>query len=227
MDNKLSIIIGERINTLLAKRNVKQKELAKMIGVPDNTISYFCSGKRIPNTQQIKCIADYFDVSADYLLGISSSPTKNKDIKEICDFTGLSEKAVQKLNKFNEATQGGFFHSVTHNLNLLNEFIESEVLFNMLAYIDDYNFYAGLQNEISKKLLECDENEVHTKLEEFWKYQKEMDICLFRIQEYGKDFTKKHCEKTLNEIKNMREAFLNRFYAVIKKKDGDTDVNNP
>ena len=211
MNSKLSIIIGERINTLLAERNVKQKELAKIIGVKDNTISYFCSGKRIHNTQQIKCIADFFDVSADYILGISSDPTKNKDIKNICDYTGLSEKAVQKLNKFNEATQGGFFHSVTHNLNLMNKLIESDVLFNVLAYIDDFNFHAKLQKEISIKLLQCDGNEICAELDKFWEQQEKMDLCLFRIQEYLKDFAKSHCIKTLDEIKEMRALLLNRF----------------
>ena len=221
MDNKLSIIIGERINTLLAERNVKQKELAEMIGVTDNTISYFCSGKRIPNTQQIKCIADYFDVSADYLLGISNDTTKNEDVKAICDYTGLSEKAVNKLNKFNEATQGGFFHSVTHNLNLMNEFIESEILFNVLAYIDDYNYYAFLQNEVSKKMLQCDKKEIHAESEKYWEYQKEMDFCLFRIEEYGKDFAKIRCRKLLDDTKAKREMFLNSLKGVIVHKDGE------
>lgn len=63
-------IIGLRINTALALRNVKQKELAKVLGVSANAVSYFCSGARTPNTWQLIKIAEYLEVSADYLLGI-------------------------------------------------------------------------------------------------------------------------------------------------------------
>ena len=81
MDNKLSKIIGERIGLLLSERKIKQKDLAEHLGITDNTISYFCSGKRMPNTTQIKEISQFFNISADYLLGISSAATNDKDIQ--------------------------------------------------------------------------------------------------------------------------------------------------
>jgi len=101
MDNNLSKIIGQRINELLASNNVKQKELAKVLCVPDNTISYFCSGKRIPNTEQIRNIAKFFNVSADFLLGLSDFKTNDKDIQFIGNYTGLSEKNIYSLNELN------------------------------------------------------------------------------------------------------------------------------
>ena len=57
MDNATSKIIGNRINTLLAKKNIMQKQLAEYLEVTDNTISYFVKGKRTPNTEQIIKIA--------------------------------------------------------------------------------------------------------------------------------------------------------------------------
>lgn len=53
-------IIGQTINTLLAEQNKRQKDLAKELGVTDNTISYFVSGSRTPNLEQITTIADFF-----------------------------------------------------------------------------------------------------------------------------------------------------------------------
>ena len=44
MDSKKQF--GIRLNSALAKRNMKQKELAAALGVTDNTVSYFCSGSR-------------------------------------------------------------------------------------------------------------------------------------------------------------------------------------
>lgn len=95
MDN----IIGERINTGLALRNMKQKELAHKLDVKDNVVSYWCKGSRIPNTEQIIKIADVLKVSTDYLLGVSEVATSDKDLQYICDYTGLSKETVQELNE--------------------------------------------------------------------------------------------------------------------------------
>ena len=90
--------IGQRINEALAMRDKKQKELAQVLNVTDNTISYFCSGRRVPNIEQIITISQYLNVSADYLLGIVDTATTNKDLRFVCDYTGLSDKTVTLLH---------------------------------------------------------------------------------------------------------------------------------
>lgn len=99
--------IGTRINAALASANMKQKELAKAIGVTDNTISYFVSGSRVPNTEQIIEIAAALHVSTDYLLGLTDAPTTDRDLRYICDYTGLSEKAVEVLHYYQYHTLAG------------------------------------------------------------------------------------------------------------------------
>ncbi len=79
MDNG---IIGQRINKALAFRNVKRKELAKELGVKDNVVSYWCSGTRTPNVQQIIQISKILNVSADYLTGISEAKTNDIEVKD-------------------------------------------------------------------------------------------------------------------------------------------------
>lgn len=95
MDNKKEL--GQRINTALALRDKKQKELARAIGVTDNTISYFCGGKRTPNLQQIIAIAKELNVSTDYLLGLSATPSIDEDIQAACKTTGLKETTIEKF----------------------------------------------------------------------------------------------------------------------------------
>lgn len=99
MDNDLSKKIGYRINTLLGEKDIRQKDLAAYLGIPDNTVSYFVSGKRMPNTEQIVKIAQFFDVSADYILGISEAATTDRDLRFVCDYTGLSEAAVDMIRR--------------------------------------------------------------------------------------------------------------------------------
>lgn len=94
--------IGKRIEKALAFSDKKQKDLAEYLDVTPNTVSYFCNGKRTPNTEQLIKMSEYFGISADYLLGISDTMTANEDIRAICTATGLSEQAVVNIISTNE-----------------------------------------------------------------------------------------------------------------------------
>ncbi len=119
MDNRT--VIGSRINSALAFSNKKQKELAAHLGVPDNTISYFCSGKRVPNAEQIIEIAKFLNVSSDYILGLTKNATINPSLQAACEYTKLDENAINKLLKYNKP-------------NSIINFIINEVLSDDLFY---------------------------------------------------------------------------------------------
>ena len=89
--------IGQRINCLLAEQNKSQKELADFLGIDQSTVSHFVNGRRTPNINQIVRISYFFDTTADYLLGISSVPTTDKDLQFVCDYTGLDEYAIKNI----------------------------------------------------------------------------------------------------------------------------------
>lgn len=102
MDIKTAIQIGDRINTALAYRNKKQLELADYLHVQPNIISYFCSGKRTPNTMQIIEIAKFLNVSTDYLLGLVNAPTCDTELKAVCQYIGCSQEIVEFLKSHPE-----------------------------------------------------------------------------------------------------------------------------
>lgn len=111
--NNYKVVIGRRINTLFAKHNKSQKELAEYIGVLPNVISYFCKGTRTPNTEQIIKIADFFDVTTDYLLGLTDikkeepapsandTSSNNNSLSQVNDSTALKicQGALLKIEK--------------------------------------------------------------------------------------------------------------------------------
>ena len=86
MDMTIKEKIGQVIGTLLAEQNKKQKDLAKELGVTDNTISYFVNGKRAPSLAQITIIAKFFNVSTDFLLNCDYSGTQVEGINYIMEF---------------------------------------------------------------------------------------------------------------------------------------------
>lgn len=68
--------LPERIKNLRAnKDNMSQRELAKDLNIAPSTIAMYETGQRDPDTATLKILADYFNVSTDYLLGRTDDPS--------------------------------------------------------------------------------------------------------------------------------------------------------
>lgn len=61
--------IGEIIKDLRQEKGISQLALANAIGVSQKAIDYWERGVNQPKANYIVLLADYFDVSCDYLLG--------------------------------------------------------------------------------------------------------------------------------------------------------------
>ncbi len=68
-----------RLKYLREKKNITQQRLAIDLNINQNTVSRYESGKRQADYQTLIKIADYFDVSLDYLLERTSNPARYKD----------------------------------------------------------------------------------------------------------------------------------------------------
>ena len=64
-------MICERIRELRKEKNISQKALGQKIGVSQKAIDYWERGVNEPKASYIVAMAEFFDVSADYLLGIT------------------------------------------------------------------------------------------------------------------------------------------------------------
>lgn len=65
-------IFVTRLNKLLTENNVTKYKLAKDINVSKQAVLLWCDGTNEPKITYLKRIAVYFDVSADYLLGLEA-----------------------------------------------------------------------------------------------------------------------------------------------------------
>jgi transcriptional regulator with XRE-family HTH domain len=86
---------GSILSDLRNKSNITQKELANILGVSRGTIGMYEIGQRDPDTETLKKLAQYFNVSIDYLLGNSdtknSYASKDNITKSLNDDQELSE----------------------------------------------------------------------------------------------------------------------------------------
>ncbi len=62
-------IFGETLRTLRLSEQLSQESLGKKLGVCNQTVSFWEIGKREPDLDMLVKIAEYFQVSTDYLLG--------------------------------------------------------------------------------------------------------------------------------------------------------------
>lgn len=59
---------GNRLKMLIEEQNITQKEFAAKLNIAPSTISSYVQNTREPDFATLKLIANYFDVSLDYLL---------------------------------------------------------------------------------------------------------------------------------------------------------------
>ena len=69
-------IFAQRIKELRESRGFGIRELAAKLGISHAAISNYESCKRTPDIDTCKLFADFFDVSGDYLLGLSDELKK-------------------------------------------------------------------------------------------------------------------------------------------------------
>ena len=60
--------VGDRILELLQSRNMTQKQLAADLSLPLTTLNGYVRNYREPDYATLKLLADYFEVSCDFLL---------------------------------------------------------------------------------------------------------------------------------------------------------------
>lgn len=99
-----------KIKNLREENDIKQEELSKILNVQRSNVSKYETGKILLREDQIVNLCKFFNVSADYLLGLSSIKNSTNTEKEILDLLGidkqkyanLSLKSKEQIKKFIE-----------------------------------------------------------------------------------------------------------------------------
>lgn len=67
-----------RLKELRKRKHISQVFLGMELSMGQNTISQYETGAREPSFKDLIAIADYFDVSIDYLVGRTDNPEVNR-----------------------------------------------------------------------------------------------------------------------------------------------------
>lgn len=94
-------IFAKRLRELIKTKGIKHGDLAdkKVLNVSRQAVGQYYNGTALPPADKIVILARYFDVSADYLLGLTDAKTtKDTDLRAIVDYTGLSEECIKEIS---------------------------------------------------------------------------------------------------------------------------------
>lgn len=69
---------GEHLKSIRSSHNITQKELAISIGISERGIQHYELNERKPTYDILIALADYFNISIDYLVGRTDNPEVNK-----------------------------------------------------------------------------------------------------------------------------------------------------
>ena len=73
-------IFGKRLKEIRKKNDELQSDLAEILNVDTSMISLWENGKNYPEVKKLIEIAEHYEISIDYLLGLSETENNNNNV---------------------------------------------------------------------------------------------------------------------------------------------------
>lgn len=130
--------LGTRLRALREEKNLTLEQVANRVGTTKVSIGRYEKDEREPKSEMLTLLADFFEVSVDYLLGRTSeaAPTREYNPK----LTQKDKKDIAKtLNEFKEGSKG--------SLMLDGEIIDEETEALLWKSIENILEIAKLNNK--------------------------------------------------------------------------------
>lgn len=148
-------VFCERLKSLRNAAKLNQTELGEKLNCQRTRIADLERGKSTPTIEDITILCKTFNVSSDYLLGLSDIQTTNVELKEVCEYTGLTEDALKVLKHLTKNTEYKDLINfiIPHNnflYVLLQLFLYVE---KMKSAVDSQEIYIKDKNNIKKLLM--------------------------------------------------------------------------
>ena len=90
-------VFATRLRDARIKSKITQKAAAQYLGIYESSYQYYEYGKREPNFDTVTKLCRYFNVSADYLLGLTDEPT-SPILEEVKRLKVENDNLSQKLS---------------------------------------------------------------------------------------------------------------------------------
>ena len=124
----MKVSFSERFGDLIQESGKSLRNIAEQTKISIGSLSRYQNGKSEPTVSQIIILAQFFNVTIDYLLGISDIRDMNTTKKAIQKKIGLSEKSIDFLE-----------NPVPRNApDILSQIVESKDFIRLVSRINEY-----------------------------------------------------------------------------------------
>lgn len=227
--------MGQKISALRKEANLSQTELGQKIGYQQADISRIEKGTKDLTFSALVDIAQLFNVSADYLLGLATDFTTDDELKFVCKYTGLSAEAIKNLK-----TNTLYTDLCSNEMICLNAIKESDIYSkcrNDLLQSDAINQIISsmvYEKILYKSLLELkkkadldelrDDKDTHNLTLKALKWKHQHKIHLFNAQDSLMNFIKEYTEIETLDV-NLYNTIVNiaTTYTIFEDKQKARD----
>lgn len=212
----------------------KRQEVADDVGISRASLEYYEKGKRKPDIEILAKFADYFGVSADYLLGRTDVKTVDKDLQFVCEYTNLSEVSVNLLHS-------SWAPSVSDIIDFLLGATSYHDFWGFCHELRKYRMQyrelledrESIMNDKSRK--PCSSDELIKAIEHYDSLQDSKDLYEFKLQKLFTNMLNSYCESEVEADNKSKPEFQKTYDYLIgdfmseflSSEDGDTNGNNP
>ncbi|MBR0074280.1 MAG: helix-turn-helix transcriptional regulator [Synergistaceae bacterium] len=217
MDYEKNIVpFGVTLKELLKQRNVKTKKLCEFLGVTRQSLSMYCNGKTMPEYKTLLKIAQFFNVSTDYLLtGKHSENTKIEAELNLPDSAIENLKLVAGIREHTKDKNGlAYAWFPIYALLSREDFYElvADTYREFVVYSSVSDFLSGKSVEV-ETIKEAAKKTILPTAKSFDEVEKKIkEAMLFKlsntIAKFFKGFFEDCREKELSLMRQQGKAFV-------------------
>lgn len=226
-------VVNLKLRDLIDASGKTRKEIAQNLNCDISTITKHYRGDRDVTTEFVVKYAKYFNVSTDYLLGLQTEPTTNKDISFICEYTGLKEESVNWLHGMKFAEQEDDEKEIEEKKNIINSMILLDGNISSIGKLSElfYDYCMAVDSTMIQKekaVFELVTNGMNKKVESNFRLFKDFnemsDLSLFRMQQTVLNFSMLYCKETLRRLDRVN-ACINEMEEYLSDKKDYTECD--
>lgn len=103
MSDKYNDVFPTRLRQLIDEKPTTITAVARELGISRQAVSQYTMGIGKPNADKLLQIAEYFDVSCDWLVGRQGGARSyDMDMAGVCEFLNMSEECVKSLKELGQ-----------------------------------------------------------------------------------------------------------------------------
>ncbi len=137
--------------------NETQQEFADRVGISRGTVANYFNGSRTDiSSDALKKLCIACNVSANWLLGLSEVKNPSADLQAVCEYTGLSEDAINTITDFKKndlskifniilsnETKSSWTHLIIHFIGILTSYLQINSCPYPIQYSDEAKVVLG------------------------------------------------------------------------------------